>query len=47
MGRCQGGFCMPRVLEILSRELGVSVSDIEKGKKGSWLVAGNVKGENI
>jgi glycerol-3-phosphate dehydrogenase len=45
MGRCQGGFCMPRVLEILSREQGVLAGDIEKGKKGSWLVTGKVKGE--
>ena len=24
MGRCQGGFCTPRALEILARELGIS-----------------------
>ena len=28
MGRCQGGFCEPRVLAILARELGVSVMDV-------------------
>lgn len=33
MGRCQGGFCSPRVIEILSRELGVSAREItRKGK---------------
>ncbi len=40
MGRCQGGFCGPRVMEILSRELGVDQEQItKKGKKESWLVA--------
>lgn len=28
MGRCQGGFCEPRVLAILARELGISVLDV-------------------
>lgn len=28
MGRCQGGFCQPRVLEILARELGRDWTDI-------------------
>lgn len=27
-GRCQGGFCNPKVLEILSRELNVSIEEI-------------------
>lgn len=31
MGRCQGGFCGPRVMEILSRELGVSLDKVKKG----------------
>ena len=37
MGRCQGGFCSPRVMEILSRELNVPFTDITKKGKGSWL----------
>ena len=28
MGRCQGGFCQPRVLEILARELGKEWTEI-------------------
>ena len=28
MGRCQGGFCEPRVLEILARELGISPVEV-------------------
>ncbi len=30
MGRCQGGFCMPIVLEILSRECGMNYDDVTK-----------------
>ena len=31
MGRCQGGFCGPRVMEILSRELCVPLDKVKKG----------------
>ena len=30
MGRCQGGFCGSKVVEILARELNVPMSDITK-----------------
>lgn len=30
MGRCQGGFCGSKVVEILARELGVSMSEVTK-----------------
>ncbi len=40
MGRCQGGFCSPRVLEILARELGVSMSEITKAGGNSQLIVG-------
>ena len=42
-GRCQGGFCGPRVLEILSRELGVSRESILKDKDGSYILLGDTK----
>jgi glycerol-3-phosphate dehydrogenase len=45
MGRCQGGFCGPKVIEILARELGVPVSDIEKNLPGSYMTTGLVRGE--
>jgi glycerol-3-phosphate dehydrogenase len=35
MGRCQGGFCGPRVLKILSRELGIPVTEVTRKGKGS------------
>lgn len=41
MGRCQGGFCLPRVVEILSRELNIPACDIAKHEKSSQIVVGN------
>ncbi len=38
MGRCQGGFCMPRVMEILSKELNVPIEDITKKGGDSKLI---------
>lgn len=33
MGRCQGGFCQPRVTEILAREQGVPMNEVYYDKK--------------
>ena len=38
MGRCQSGFCSPRVMEILSRELHLDLTDIRKNGKASRIV---------
>lgn len=46
MGRCQGGFCGPRVLEILSRELAVSPLDILQDGSGTTILTGVTKGGN-
>ncbi len=35
MGRCQAGFCSPRTVEILARELGHDMAEIGKNDKGS------------
>jgi glycerol-3-phosphate dehydrogenase len=43
MGRCQAGFCSPKVIEILSRELNVSVLDITKSGGSSQLVTNRTK----
>lgn len=40
MGRCQGGFCMPRVMEILCEELGLQPEQITKFGGASTLLAG-------
>ena len=45
MGRCQGGFCTPRVMEILSRELGVPQTELTKNGGASRLLAGRTKEE--
>ncbi|MGP1367481.1 MAG: NAD(P)/FAD-dependent oxidoreductase [Schwartzia sp. (in: firmicutes)] len=37
MGRCQGGFCGPRVIAILARELGISVPKVRKDGAQSYL----------
>ncbi len=38
MGRCQGGFCGPRIVEILSRELKKPMAEITQKGKGSELL---------
>lgn len=40
MGRCQSGFCAPRTMEILARELGVDMSEITKTGGDSKLIVG-------
>ena len=40
-GRCQGGFCSQRVIEILARELNCAVSDITKSGIGSQILCGD------
>ncbi|MBR5262054.1 MAG: NAD(P)/FAD-dependent oxidoreductase [Oscillospiraceae bacterium] len=44
MGRCQGGFCGPRVQEILARELGVSQTDIVLESDGTFILTSETKG---
>ena len=43
MGRCQGGFCYPKVMEILSRELGIPMEKITKKGYGSEILTGEIK----
>ena len=35
MGRCQGGFCGPRVLELISKTLGIDPLDVLQDKAGT------------
>jgi glycerol-3-phosphate dehydrogenase len=37
MGRCQGGFCTPYMVELLAKELGVDVTEITKSGGESYL----------
>ena len=43
MGRCQGGFCSPYVVEILARELGVAYTDVTKFGGESYINIGKTK----
>ncbi|NCB91320.1 MAG: FAD/NAD(P)-binding oxidoreductase [Clostridia bacterium] len=43
MGRCQSGFCSPRTMEILSRELKVPMESLTKCGGGSNIIQGTTK----
>jgi glycerol-3-phosphate dehydrogenase len=43
MGRCQGGFCRPRVIEILSRELNKPYEEITKRGEDTNILIGRTK----
>ncbi|GAA0067312.1 MAG: NAD(P)/FAD-dependent oxidoreductase [Clostridium perfringens] len=42
-GRCQGGFCGPRVQEIISRETGMNIEEVLLDKNGSYIISGKTK----
>ncbi len=43
MGRCQGGFCYPKVMEILNRELGIPMEKITKKGRGSEILSDDIR----
>ena len=43
MGRCQGGFCMPRVAAILSEETGIPLQEITKDSENSRILCDSVE----
>ena len=43
MGRCQGGFCSPRVHELIARELGIDPLEVCLEDEGSELLTGETK----
>ncbi|MCH5156637.1 MAG: NAD(P)/FAD-dependent oxidoreductase [Clostridiales bacterium] len=43
MGRCQMGFCTPRIMEILARERNTDITEITKNGKGSNVVLGRTE----
>ena len=45
MGRCGSGFCSPRVMEILSRELGIPMDEVTKCGGKSYLIPGTPDSE--
>lgn len=46
MGRCQGGFCSPRVMEIISRETGIPFDKVTKSGGDSRILNGRTKYES-
>lgn len=43
-GRCQGGFCAPRIMEILSRELNIPIESVCKDSNLSQVIVEETKG---
>ena len=43
MGRCQGGFCGPKVIKILSEELGIPETEVLKNEPGSRMITGKTR----
>ena len=43
MGRCQGGFCGPRVQAIIARELGLDEQDVLMDQAGTFILTGPTK----
>ncbi len=43
MGRCQGGFCEPLVVDILARELGISPMEVKLDSRGSKMLVEETK----
>ncbi|MEE0845379.1 MAG: FAD-dependent oxidoreductase [Eggerthellaceae bacterium] len=39
MGECHAGFCTPKILRIVCRELGCAPEEVDKRLRGSWMVA--------
>lgn len=42
-GRCQGGFCLPRVVDIIQKELDISIFDIKKSDENSYILVDKTK----
>ena len=43
MGRCQGGFCSPYIVELLAREMGVDYCDVTKSGGNSYINVARTK----
>ncbi len=45
MGRCQGGFCTPYIIELLAKEMGCDYSEVTKFGGESYINLGRTKGD--
>ncbi len=43
MGRCQGGFCTPKIMKLLSEELGIPMEEVCKAGAESTVIVGDTK----
>ncbi len=43
MGRCQGGFCTPYIIELLAKEMGIDYSEVTKSGGNSYINVGRTK----
>lgn len=43
MGRCQGGFCFMKVMEIIAKERNLSIDEVTKENSNSRIIVGNIK----
>lgn len=46
MGRCQGGFCSPTIVELIAKTRGIPFESVTKFGKGSIINFGKTKGDN-
>ena len=45
MGRCQGGFCGPRVLEIIAKHYNCDPTEVLQDKDGTYVLTSKTKGQ--
>ena len=43
MGRCQGGFCTNKIIELIASENGLSLEEVEKEYNSSNLMLRDIK----
>ena len=43
MGRCQGGFCLPRVAAIIAEEKGIPLTEVKKGNGDSYILSDTIE----
>ena len=42
MGRCQGGFCGPYIMELLAKEQNIPMEQVTKSGGNSYMVTGKI-----
>ncbi len=47
MGRCQGGFCSPLVMQIIAEHEGIPLSEVKKSSKEAIVTYGETKGAAV